>query len=140
MDLSQRTKFYQYLQFCFSLITLIKSWFDVPTIQMLVFVLSVSAGVLFDGAFSLWVSLKGVLILEVNNGGMCFCQFIMLLYKKRCLHESQKKRWLWLSFVNPRKAAEAVLRRCSSKKLFLKISQIPQTPVLESVFNKVTGP
>ena len=37
-----------------------KSWFDIPTTQMLIFVLSVSAGVLFDGAFSLWVSLKVV--------------------------------------------------------------------------------
>ena len=37
---------------------LIKSWFDVPTTQMPIFVLLVSAGVLFDGAFSLWVSLR----------------------------------------------------------------------------------
>ena len=36
-----------------------KSWFDVPTTQMPIFLLSVSARVLFDGAFSLWVSLKG---------------------------------------------------------------------------------
>ena len=34
-----------------------RSWFDEPTTQMLIFVLFVSAGVLFDGAFSLWVSL-----------------------------------------------------------------------------------
>ena len=36
---------------------LIKSWFDVPTTQMPKFVLFVSAGVLFDSVFSLWVSL-----------------------------------------------------------------------------------
>ena len=33
------------------------SWFDVPATQMSIFILSVSAGVLFEGAFSLWVSL-----------------------------------------------------------------------------------
>ena len=33
------------------------SWFDVPTTQMHIFVLFVSAGVLFYGAFSQWVSL-----------------------------------------------------------------------------------
>ena len=37
---------------------LIKSWFAVPTTQMPIFVLSVSAEVFFDDAFSLWVSLK----------------------------------------------------------------------------------
>ena len=47
-------------KFCFSLRTSYKEliWFDVPTTQMLIFVLFVSAGALFDGAFSLWVSLK----------------------------------------------------------------------------------
>ena len=35
---------------------------------------------------------------------------------------------------------EAVVRRCSVKKLFLKISQIHRkTPVPESLFNKVAG-
>ena len=33
-------------------------WFDVPTTQMSILVLFVSTGVFFDGAFSLWVSLK----------------------------------------------------------------------------------
>ena len=37
---------------------LIKSWFDVPTTYMFIFVLFVSAEVLFGGAFSLWVSLN----------------------------------------------------------------------------------
>ena len=40
-------------KFCFSL----RTWFDVPTTQMHIFTLFVSAAVLFDGAFSLWVSL-----------------------------------------------------------------------------------
>ena len=34
---------------------LIKSWFGVPTTQMPIFLLFVSAGVLFYNAFSLWV-------------------------------------------------------------------------------------
>ena len=37
---------------------LIKSWFVVSKIQMAMFVLFASTGVLFDGAFSLWVSLN----------------------------------------------------------------------------------
>ena len=41
--------------------------------------------------------------LEFNNGGMCSYQFIMLLYRKQCLQESQSKTLLWWSFVNPRK-------------------------------------
>ena len=36
----------------------IKSWFDVPTNQMLIFILLKSIGVLFESAFSLWVSLR----------------------------------------------------------------------------------
>ena len=37
---------------------LINNWFNVPTAQTPIFVLFLSAGVLFDGAFTLWVSLK----------------------------------------------------------------------------------
>ena len=45
--------------FCFSLRTpYTKGSFDVPMTQMPIFVLFVSVGVLFDGAFSLLVSLK----------------------------------------------------------------------------------
>ena len=36
----------------------LKSWFDVPTTQMTIFLLFVSAGVLLEGTFSLWVSLN----------------------------------------------------------------------------------
>ena len=43
-------------KFCFSLRTFYKSWFDIPTTQMSIFVLFLSAGVLFDCAFSPWVS------------------------------------------------------------------------------------
>ena len=35
-----------------------KSWLDVSNTQMLIFILFVSARVLFKGAFSLWVSLN----------------------------------------------------------------------------------
>ena len=51
-----------------------KSWFDVPTAQISIFILSVSAGLFFHGAFSLWVSLKqkagpifAVIVAESNN-------------------------------------------------------------------------
>ena len=33
------------------------NWFNVPTAQTTIFVLFLGAGVFFDGAFSLWVSL-----------------------------------------------------------------------------------
>ena len=46
-----------YLVYYSSLEPLIKSWFVALTTQMPIFVLFGSAGVLFDGAFSLWVSL-----------------------------------------------------------------------------------
>ena len=36
---------------------LLKSWFDVSTTWMSIFVLFVSTGVIYDGTFSLWVSL-----------------------------------------------------------------------------------
>ena len=35
-----------------------KSWLDVPTTNMSIFILFVSIGILFEGAFSLWVPLK----------------------------------------------------------------------------------
>ena len=38
---------------------LINNWFNVSTAQTPIFVLFLSAGVLFDGALSLWVSLNG---------------------------------------------------------------------------------
>ena len=44
--------------FQFKNLSFIKSWFDVRTNQISIFVLFVSAAALFDGAFSLWVSLS----------------------------------------------------------------------------------
>ena len=46
-----------FCKYWFKLRTLIKSWFDVPTTQMFISITFVSAGALFEGAFSLWVSL-----------------------------------------------------------------------------------
>ena len=54
--------FFFFFKFCLSLGArskeLIRSWYDVPTTQMFIFILFVSAGVWFEGAFSLWVSLS----------------------------------------------------------------------------------
>ena len=49
-----------------------KSFFDVTTTQMFIFILFVSAGVLFEGAFTLWVFLaatenKGKLEVNLPN-------------------------------------------------------------------------
>ena len=46
-----------------------------------------------------------------------------------------------MMIMNYTKNIETVVRRCSSKSVFLKIVQISQkTPVLEFLFNKVAGP
>ena len=56
----------------------IKSRFDLPTIQMSIFILFVSAGVLF-GAFYLGVSLKTFLVNAIYNiSSLCIC-FVFLL-------------------------------------------------------------
>ena len=60
MDLSQKTVLPLTENFVSVQEPLIKVWFDVPTTQMSIFILFVSVPVLFDGAFSLWVSLKGL--------------------------------------------------------------------------------
>ena len=63
---------------------------------------------------------------QVLNGGIYSQQFIMLLCRKRCLHESQMKTF-WLSFVNPRKGRSSrsqmlfkidVLKNFTKKHLF----------------------
>ena len=63
MTINENFEHFQYLNFenFFSVVSepLIKSWFDVPTTQMPVFILFVNAGVLSDGGVSLWVSLNG---------------------------------------------------------------------------------
>ena len=51
-------------KFCFSLSIcyIIENWFDVPSTQMSIIIPFVSAGVSIDGVFSLWVSLKIILL------------------------------------------------------------------------------
>ena len=50
--------YFTFLKFLFQFkYPLVKSWFDVQVTQMSMFVLFVSAGVLFGGDFSLWVLL-----------------------------------------------------------------------------------
>ena len=62
-----------------------KSWFDVSTTQTPRFVLFAGAGVLFDGAFSLWVSL------------ICFQHFLDF-FKLHSFSLSQP--WFAHSFLN----------------------------------------
>ena len=51
-------------KFCFSLSIcyIIENWFDVPSTQMSIIIPFASAGVSIDGVFSLWVSLKIILL------------------------------------------------------------------------------
>ena len=48
--------FFEHFAFVWEPLT--KSWYDVPTTQMSIFLLHLTAGVLFEGAFSLWTSLR----------------------------------------------------------------------------------
>ena len=48
------------------IIPCIKSWFDVPTTQMFIFILFVSVGVLFEGALTLSRSLQYYYLFAVN--------------------------------------------------------------------------
>ena len=51
------SNYFIFWKFCFSLRTSYKSWFEVPTTQMSIFILLVSAGALLEGNLSLWVFL-----------------------------------------------------------------------------------
>ena len=67
-----------------------------------------------------------------NNRCQVLCVFVLTYLKQFVKTDTRYKN---LSI-----ALEAVVRRCSSKWIFLKILQIAQgTPVLESLFNKVAG-
>ena len=57
------------------------SWFDVLTTQMPIFILFVSAGVLFDGAFPLWIFLMS----------MCF---LLEQQNFQAGERNQRKRWV----------------------------------------------
>ena len=52
------------------------SWFEVPTTQMFIFILFVSAGVSFEGAFSLLVSLKPILVLPLEAISIQICHIL----------------------------------------------------------------
>ena len=102
MDLSQGTEFCQQLlyffeNFVFVWETPIKSWFNVTTTQMFIFVLSVSAGVLLEGTFSLWVSSTEMLRLNICIKTFKHClnnfKWSILLNCKLCSH-----CWIWRNF------------------------------------------
>ena len=57
-ELSFASNYFIFLKILFQLKNLLKSWFVVSKTQVPIFVLFASAGVSFDGAFSLWVSLN----------------------------------------------------------------------------------
>ena len=44
----------------------VKSWFDIQTTQMSIFILLVSTGVILEGAFSLWVSLMAKILFPLS--------------------------------------------------------------------------
>ena len=56
-----------------------KSWFVVSTTQIPIFVLFVSTGVLFDGAFTLWVSLRELIFAGIDFHE--FYEFLTILQK-----------------------------------------------------------
>ena len=50
-----------------------KSWFEVPTTCMTIFILFSNAGVLFEGASSLWVFWKLILLLQLETISKWMC-------------------------------------------------------------------
>ena len=71
-------------------------------------------------------------IAEYSNG-FCFALFS----RKRLLHF---QCYLFMQEKVQVKLSEAAVRRCTSKQVFLKISQCSRkTPVFESLFNKAEG-
>ena len=99
MDLSQGAQFCQFLVFlwriCFSIRTCYKELIWSTNYQMSIFKFSENGWVLFEVAFSLWVSLKLILVqpLETISTWMChvsweqFCYSCM--YTKTARNESQ---------------------------------------------------
>ena len=75
-----------------------QSWFDVPTTQMSIFVIFVSAGILFDGVFSLWVSLIYPMIHTnlTENLTIIYCRLIRPpnTHPKFLTSYQQKKKYL----------------------------------------------
>ena len=79
MRLSQRTERTEFESFVSVYEPLINNWSNVPTAQTPIFVLFLSAGVLFDGAFSLWVSLR-----THSDGHIKDDKTNIFFYKSRC--------------------------------------------------------
>ena len=52
------SNYFIFLKVLFYFKNLMNNWFNVPSAQTPILLLFLSAGVLFDGAFSLWVSLR----------------------------------------------------------------------------------
>ena len=84
---SVASNFFIFLKILFQFKNLWKSWFDIPTTQITAFVLFVSGGVLFDGAFSLWES-------STRINAFMFIQLLSYEFHKNCFD-------LWLT-VNSR--------------------------------------
>ena len=79
---------------------LTNTWFNVPATHMLIFILSVSARVLFEGAFSLWVSFKksGV---EKATAAVLFFQNSTKVFSKNSdlFAKFTRKQRQWSSFL-----------------------------------------
>ena len=97
------SNYFIFWKFCFSIRTC-HSWFEVPTTQMTLFILFVITWVWFEGAFSLWASLKLILLLPLETIliRMChisweqFCCSCMYTKTVRADH-SYLKKLLWVT-------------------------------------------
>ena len=77
------SNYFIFWKFCFSLRTPYKSWFEVPTTQMCIFILLVSAGALLEGNLSLWVSLSKRELRNSSNYPSAANQTVILSCKGR---------------------------------------------------------
>ena len=74
-------KFFFSIRTCY-----IKSWFEVQTTQMSIFILSESSGVLFKGTFSLWVYLKLILLQPLETTSIWMCQALWEHFRWSCTY------------------------------------------------------
>ena len=108
IDLSQKVEFCQQLPYFFEKFgsvqePRIKCWFDVPITQMSIFILFASIGLLFEGTFSLWVSLMDFTVPEsfigwlvAKNCWNLFAGFFLIktsYWENRSLFMNQKLCW-----------------------------------------------
>ena len=102
-----------------------KSWFDVPTTEIFILMLFVSAGVLFEGTFSLCISLTEHLRMTVY--------LVWASLTLSCFSLSRLKRNLYQNALDIKTVPEAgILRGPSKDKFSVVCNEVPVTKIVLS--------